>query len=146
MKSILCRLGIAVLLSLSLIFSAPGCATIIRGNQQNVTIVTKPAGQVVEYQGMRLKDGDTFTLQKHYDPARFAVDSNGRQIMVDVQYEADPLVIADAALLLFFIVPGLVALGVDFGTGAWRNYSSPQVVYISVGDSEETSTAAPSSR
>lgn len=117
---------------LCLILCASGCATIVRGKQQTVTIVTKPAGQTVEFQGMTLKDGDTFTLQKHMDPAQFLVDKDGSHMLVDAQYEMDPLVIADAALLIFFIVPGLVALGIDFGTGSWRDYTTPQVIYVPV--------------
>ena len=46
-----------------------------------------------------------------------------------MKYGVDPWVIADTCLLFLGILPGVIALGVDFGTGAWRKLDNPQVVF-----------------
>ena len=109
---------------------ATGCCAILNGTSQTIRVVTNPEGKTVEYEGMKLKDGDTFTLQKHFHNPQFNVGTDRRPIMYDLHYDPDPWLIGDGVLLLFFIIPGVIALGVDFGTGAWRTVDNPQQVYV----------------
>lgn len=106
-----------------------GCATIFSGTSQTVRVVTTPPGKTVYYQGMSLKDGQMFTVQKHFREPQFNVGTTTRPIMTPMNYDPDPWLIGDAALFLLGILPGVVALGVDFGTGSWRNLNDPQNVY-----------------
>jgi len=106
-----------------------GCAAIFRGTSQTVRVVTTPQGQSVYYRGMKLNDGDLFTVQKHFDTPKFNVGEANRPIMYSMNYDPDPWLIGDCVLLVFFLIPGLVAIGVDFGTGAWRHLDDPQQVY-----------------
>jgi len=106
-----------------------GCAAIFRGTSQTVRVITTPEGKSVYYQGMKINDGDMITVQKHFDHPQFNVGQPDRPIMASMNYDPDPWLIGDCVLLFFFIIPGVVALGVDFGTGAWRNLDDPQQVY-----------------
>jgi len=118
-------------LILSLVLSTSSCAAIIRGTTQTCHVVTDPPGQTVVYNGREVNDGETITVQKHFDPALIHAGDDNRHVFVELKYDPDPLLFCDAALLPLGVVPGLVALGVDLGTGAWRDLHNPQVVYIS---------------
>ena len=120
------KLFVALLLSASLLFSSTGCATLLRGTSQTIMVRTNPPGGNVEYQGRKLTDGEMLHVQKRLEPARVYVDSVPR----DLHYGPDPLLIGDAVLLFFFVVPGLIALGIDFGTGAWRDFHDTQYFYV----------------
>lgn len=121
---------LSVLLVLGLVAGQSGCATIFRGTQQTVTLVTSPSGRRVVYQGVEVADGQLLTVQKHFEAPRVNVGARGSPVFVELQYDPDPLLIADAALLLVFIIPGVVALGIDFATGGWRNLHNPQIIYV----------------
>jgi hypothetical protein len=47
----------------------------------------------------------------------------GKRLVEECENKGDvcPWLAADFALLLAGVVPGVIALGVDFGTGAWRH-------------------------
>lgn len=47
----------------------------------------------------------------------------GKRLVEKCENKGDvcPWLAADFALLLAGVVPGVIALGVDFGTGAWRH-------------------------
>ncbi len=107
-----------------------GCCAIFGGTSQTLRLVTNPEGKTVYYQGMKLKDGDTFTVSKHWEAPQLNVGTDRRPVMYDMHYDPNPWLIGDGVLLLFLIIPGLIGLGVDFGTGAWRNIDNPQQVYV----------------
>lgn len=117
---------IAFLLSVSLVLSSNGCATLLRGTSQSIVVKTTPPGRSVLYQGRKVADGEMVLVQKQFEPPRFYVGA----APVDMHYDPDSLLLGDAGLLLFFVVPGLIALGVDFGTGAWRNLHSTQMIAV----------------
>lgn len=129
LPDVLSRLLVSCLVT-SLTFHAAGCATIVRGTTQTVHVATTPPGRTVMYQGVEVADGDLITVRMQFEPPRFNVGDMERPVLVDMTFDPDPLLIADAAFLLLFVVPGLVALGVDFSTGAWRNLHYNQHVYI----------------
>lgn len=117
---------LALLSCLVLTLGAPGCATLVEGRTQRVQVITNPRGGKVTYQGLEVKDGDFIFIHRQQDPPH--VEVNG--VPVQLEYDPSPWLLADAGLLVIYIVPGLVALGVDFFTGCWRHFSEPAVVYV----------------
>lgn len=107
-----------------------GCAAIFRGGSQRVTVVTNPPGRTVMYEGQTVSDGDSVIVRKSFDTPRFDVGKPGRPSMVNMTYNPDLWLIGDAAFFLLGIIPGLIAGGIDFATGAWRNLDPRQFVTI----------------
>lgn len=105
-----------------------GCAAIFRGTSETVTVVTQPAGESVFYAARRVSDGEAIVVRKRFDEPRLYVGDPHAPYPIPMTFQPDPWLIGDAAWLLLGVVPGLVALGVDFGTGAWRDIDSRQVV------------------
>lgn len=122
--------GVCLILIVGMLNLSIGCAAIFRGTSQTVTIRTIPEGKTVMFQGVRIKDGGTIHVSKRFDAPEFNVGAEGRPYFVEMHYSPDPWLIADCVGLIFYIVPGLIALGVDFGTGAWRHLENPQIVYV----------------
>ena len=117
---------IALALSALLLFSTSGCATMFGGMSQMVVVRSQPAGGTVKYRGRNVSDGQSVVVDKDFQTPEFHVDA----VPIPMQYEPNPWLVADGVLLFFFIVPGVVAFGVDFGTGAWRNLRGTQVVHV----------------
>ena len=103
-----------------------GCATMSGGLSQMVVVRSHPSGGTVQYRGRDVFDGQSIVVDKLFETPQFHVGT----VSVPMQYEPNPWLVADGVLLFFFIVPGVVAFGVDFGTGAWRNLRGTQVVHI----------------
>ncbi len=110
--------------------SLSGCAAIFRGNHQRVTVVTTPPGGTVMYQGQTIDDGESVIVRKRFDAPQFMVGEEGELMPVKMTYDPDLWLIGDAAFLLLGIIPGLIAGGIDFATGAWRNLDERQIVMI----------------
>ena len=72
---------------------------------------------------------------------QFNVGDARRPLMVELQFDPDRWLIGDAVLLLFGILPGLIAFGVDFGTGAWRDLYPVQ--RVNVPDSQTSRSDSP---
>jgi len=128
------RHGIAVVLLCAIAFVHTGCAAIFSGQSQTVTIRTVPEGRTVYYQGMAVNDGDVLTVRKRFKAPEVNIGDSNRPQFVELDYGPDLWLIGDCALLIFFLIPGLVALGVDFGTGAWRDLDDHQVLYVGAAD------------
>lgn len=120
------KLPITWLVSLSLVFTSTGCSAVLRGTTQSVTVNTSPPGSSVTFEGREVADGERVLVQKQLEPPRFHVND----VPVDMRYEPDPLLLGDAGLLIVFVVPGLVAFGVDLATGAWRRLHEVQHVTV----------------
>ena len=122
------RLGrrFATLSTLALVLGSAGCASIVDGTTQSVRLVTNPPGQTVTFEGRSIADGEMIYIQKRQELP--FVTANGNRF--DLTYDPNPWLVADAGLLLLYVVPGLVAGGVDFATGAWRRFHDPQVIYL----------------
>lgn len=120
---------LACLLIAGVLNLSTGCAAVFSGTNQNVRVITTPPGKTVYFNGMRVKDGEMLTVQKHFREPEFNIGAPERPVMYPMHYDPDPWLIGDGVLLFFFLIPGLIALGVDFGTGAWRNLEDPQNVY-----------------
>ncbi len=105
-----------------------GCATIARGTSQSVTVKTQPTWRPVAYGGQTLYHGDMIRIQKQFHVPQFAVGDPEEPQRVDVSFRPDPWLLGDVALLFAGVVPGVIALAVDFSNGAWRNYDEDQIV------------------
>ncbi len=126
--------GVAVLLACSVALMQTGCAALFGDKTQVVTVRTVPEGRTVYYHGIAVNDGDTITVRKKFKEPEVNIGSKDRPHFVELDYEPDLWLIGDGVLLLFFVVPGLVALGVDFGTGSWRDLDEHQVLYVGVAE------------
>ena len=113
-----------------------GCATIFSGQTQTVMLATAPEGESVLYNGARVEDGKSILVRKELRAPTLVIDDEKRHQVREMSYNPDPWLLGDAALLLFFVVPGVVAAGVDIATGAWRKLDERQVVFMPAGDAE----------
>lgn len=107
-----------------------GCSTIFSGSSQTVLVTTAPAGRTVYYEGMPVRDGEYLVVQKRFEAPQMNIGNDERQYLVPMAYGPDPWLIGDAVLMFVFLVPGLVAVGVDLGTGSWRKLESPQRFHV----------------
>ena len=120
----------SILLFLPVALGVGGCAAIFRGTSETVTISTEPPGGEIHYQGQRVSDGGTIRVQKGFDVPTVDAGVLGAPRLVAMTYDPDPLLIADVALLFFGLVPGAIALGVDWLSGAWRNLDDRQIFHV----------------
>lgn len=107
-----------------------GCASIFDGTHQSVRVRTRPGGHVVYYLGEPVSDGEKVRIGKKFEASEFRIGSATSAETVRLDYSPAPWLLGDAGLLLFGVVPGLVAFGIDAATGAWRNLDDEQVVYV----------------
>lgn len=118
------------LVSVWLAVSLSGCATLMTEKSQTVRVSTVPSGRSVYYQGSPVRDGDYVKVRRDFRTPRFGLERGEEPAAVDMEYSAEPWIIGDAGLALFFIIPGVIAGGVDVATGAWRKLESTQVIDI----------------
>ena len=107
-----------------------GCATMFRGTTETIRVQTTPAGQRVSYEQVEVGDDETVTVRKRFTPPRFSIGGEGERREVGLRITPDPWLLGDTALLIPFIIPGVIAFGVDFGTGAWRDLDDEQRVRV----------------
>jgi hypothetical protein len=119
------------LLSFTL-FSQVACVAMFSGTVDTVVIKTMPAGKQFKYVGAVYKSGDQLSISKDIDGAFIMVGEN-YSTKIEVPYEPDPWIVGDCLLLIIFLIPGLIALGVDAASGSWRAYEKP--ITIAVPDS-----------
>lgn len=132
---------IALLIMAAILGQSAGCALLVNQQKQTIRISTTPPGRTVYIKGTTAKDGEYVTLTKAFDVAEANVGSPTRPTSTDLKFNPDVWLLGDAALLLVFVLPGLIALGVDYGTGAWRTYEDPQILLVSEGSPAKTEPA-----
>lgn len=115
-------LGLSVLLS--------GCATLMTEKTQTVRVNTVPAGRAIYYQGAPVADGDSVVVRRDFRPPAFELEPGDNPRTFEMDYSVDPWVIGDAGLAIFFILPGVIAGGLDVATGAWRKLEPAQIIDI----------------
>ena len=125
----LALLTLLPVLGLALLGST-GCALIIRGKEQKVILNIRPEGNIAFFEGREYKSGDQISIEKGPEFPRIYFKGPEFAHEHELEYDPDPWLIADAGLLLLGIIPGVIALGVDIGTGAWRYIEDPQTVYL----------------
>lgn len=96
-----------------------GCAAIISGSNKDVTFFTYPEGGTVYYEGRPIADGEQVRVRKSLASSnKVNVGTRDRPVLTDFQREVDPWFIGSCALVLLFVIPGVVAISVDLITGA----------------------------
>lgn len=108
-----------------------GCATVMSegGGDRPLHVSSTPEGATVFVkQGMRewVQQPGVTPTTIHLDP----VEDDDYQLRLELEgYEpvtgyigsdVDPWLFGSVALIVLFVIPGLVATGVDFATGAWK--------------------------
>lgn len=126
------RFLVLFMLSLGTFFQG-GCAAIFDGTSDRVVIETIPAGRSFTYKGVSYNSGDSVTIHKEFKEPYILYGKN-KNLKAEIPSDVNAWLIGDCALLLFFFIPGLIALGVDFGTGAWREYNLDAPIVIPVAD------------
>ncbi len=122
--------GVSASLAGAVLLMSSGCATMFRGTSQNVQVVTDPAGRDVQFRGQQVGHGDLVFVNKDYKTPTFDIGNDYSTVPVQLSYDPDPWLLGDAALLIPFVVPGVIAFGVDFATGAWRKLHPQQIVHV----------------
>lgn len=122
--------SVAAVLSLTLLLVPCGCAHMMEGTSQTITVTTSPEGKSFKFEGVRYNSPATININKKAEAAAIMVGDN-HYMKIELPHEphTKPL-IWDGVLCLFFFFPGAIAFGVDFHTGAWRNYLANPVIAV----------------
>lgn len=131
--------GVLVAILLAGSGSLAGCATIMSegGGEREVHVTSTPEGASVSYRrGARAweKHPELTPTVLHLDPAEGDGDY---QLRLELEgYEPatayldsdlDPWFIGSVALIVVFVIPGVVATGVDLATGAWKKFEDDEL-------------------
>jgi hypothetical protein len=119
------------LLSSLLAIGAAGCATIFSdgGDDRPLTVSSDPRGATVYVrQGSAnwQAQGGTTPTTVYLDPTGGAdysvkVELDGYEaVTAHIGTKVDPWFFGSIGLVVLFVIPGLVATGVDLATGAWK--------------------------
>ena len=117
-----------------------GCATIMSegGGDRPVTISTNPPGATIFVKhgasDWQQQPGVTPT-EIRLDPTedsdyQLRLELEGYEpIFAYVGTEVDPWLIGSIALIVVFVIPGVVATAVDFATGAWKKLDEDHLYF-----------------
>lgn len=109
--------------------SYSGCATILTGTHQKISVDSNPKGALIQTDGntrartpgvisvARWHSGDIVVTKDGYYPKQVAL-----------RRTFNTYALLDLPWFLLGVVPGIVAVGVDIGTGAIWEYQ-PEVIY-----------------
>jgi len=115
----------------------------MEGESQTVVVVTHPEGQSIFYNGSQIGDGGGIKVNKTYNAPQLIAPQGRSRGTLDMSYNASPWLLGDAELLLPGLVPGLIAFGIDFYTGAWRVLDKTQHVYVSTRPPDVVASESP---
>lgn len=123
------RRPVALLLLAVLCPAWSGCAAVFRGTTQKVDVRASTEGGFVWHEGRKVHGGDVIVIQKKAQQEYFKIGEEERGAKkVPMTYSLDPIIFFNIIGFFVFFVPGVVGFAVDFGTGAWREYHSPQML------------------
>lgn len=122
--------GLTVALLLGVALGGSGCAAMFRGTSQTVTVVTDPPGGTVYYRGARVDDGERIAIRHQFRTPEFGLDGSRIPLTTSMSYDPDVWLVGDVGWFLLGGIPGVIAFGVDFGSGAWRRLDDRQLVRI----------------
>ncbi len=117
LKSLLCVLGIIIMVISS------GCATIVKGSDQTVTVLTDPAGATCRLE----RDGTTIGVVNP-TPGSVNIDKSKDQITIYCEkdgFEQSAGVLSSKFQGMTFgniLFGGLIGVAIDAGTGAMNEY------------------------
>lgn len=115
-------------LSAALLLNTIGCATIISGDgPRTVEVSSTPAGATVfvRQSGDWTRHSDptptTVRVDAHDGPVGIRLELDGYEsTSTSIGTSVDPWFFGSLGLIVLFVVPGLVATGIDLYTGAWK--------------------------
>ena len=112
---------ISVLLALSLMWTTTGCATIVHGNRQTVTINSEPAGASVKIDGLKGKTPFSASLARNNDYVASIKKEGYKEEQVQITKSFSGLSIIGNILWL------LVGVVIDFASGSAYNLNPTKI-------------------
>ena len=119
---------LALLSLASLLVGTSGCATMIKGTTQTITVHVDDENADVRYYGRPVPEGRLFRVEKRPGPPHVVYRTTDGDLQAPLEYDMDPLFIVDCLLLIPGVLPGVIAISVDLATGAWRDLHQHQHV------------------
>ena len=112
---------LAIILSLSLMWITTGCATIVHGNRQTVTINSEPTGASIRIDGLKGKTPFSASLARNQDYVVSIKKEGYKEEMIQITKSFSVLSIIGNILWL------LVGVVVDFASGSAYNLNPTKV-------------------
>ena len=112
---------ISALIALSLAWTTTGCATIVHGNRQTVTINSEPAGASVKIDGLKGKTPFSASLARNNDYVVSIKKEGYKEEQVQITKSFSGLSIIGN---LFFLLIGVV---IDFASGSAYNLNPTKI-------------------
>jgi len=112
---------LATILSLSLMWVTTGCATIVHGNRQTVTIDSEPTGASVRIDGLKGKTPFSASLARNQDYVVSIKKEGYKEEMIQITKSFSGLSIIGNILWL------LVGVVIDFASGSAYNLNPTKV-------------------
>ena len=126
---------VSVLLALFLAWTTTGCATIVHGNRQTVTINSEPTGASVKIDGLKGKTPFSTSLARNNDYVVSVKKEGYKEEQVQINKSFSGLTIIGNILWL------LIGVIVDFASGSAFNLNPTNVnVELEKADTEKAST------
>ena len=112
---------IASILAVSLAWATTGCATIVHGNRQNVTINSEPQGALVKIDGLKGRTPFSASLARNQDYVVTIQKEGYKEEQIQINKNFSGLSIIGNILWLF------VGVIVDYASGAAYNLNPTHV-------------------
>ena len=129
------RRTVSILLALALGWTTSGCATIVHGNRQTVTVNSEPDGATVNIDGLKGKTPFSASLARNNDYVVSIKKEGYKEEQVQITKSFSGLSIIGNILWL------LVGVLIDFASGSAYNLSPTKVdVELEKADTDKTST------
>ena len=129
------RRTVSILLALALGWTTSGCATIVHGNRQTVTINSEPDGATVKIDGLKGKTPFSASLARNNDYVVSIKKEGYKEEQVQITKSFSGLSIIGNILWL------LVGVIIDFASGSAYNLSPTKVdVELEKADTDKAST------
>lgn len=112
------RTAICIILAMTTVLWSSGCALLFKGTTQDVLIHCNVPDAQISVDGQPVNPGIT-SLDCRSDHVVTAEKPGYPSVIQRIRRRAAAtFVVLDAVLLAFWIIPGAIALAVDFGSGA----------------------------
>ena len=128
---------LAIILSLSLMWITTGCATIVHGNRQTVTINSEPTGASVRVNGLKGKTPFSASLARNQDYVISIKKEGYKEEMIQITKSFSGLSIIGNILWL------LVGVIIDFASGSAYNLNPTKVDVELEKETNDSSSEAP---
>lgn len=124
------QLTIRSIIFIFALVSYTGCATILTGTHQKITVDSNPKDAIIETRGHTQARTPAVLSLSRWHSGDIVVSKEGyyrKQVVLN--RTLNPYALLDLPWFFLGVVPGIVAVGVDIGTGAIWEYQ-PEMVYV----------------